>query len=152
MGCSLTPGPSKCCVGRFECEKHNADYRRLTRIWTVSSARLGSEPSEQERVHVRPLTVPGAMHSCGTRPQDDESTCRDILSAGGASQLGLPANLSGTGASIPVDSPSVADITPSECPRRSGSLPLIHAVLAYWKVSDSIASALVSQPGHREAP
>ena len=92
------------------------------------------------------------MQSCGTRPQEDESTCRDILSAGGASQVGLPANLSGTGASVPVDSPSIADITPSECHRRSNGLPLIHAVLAYRKVSVSSISALVSQPGHREAP
>ena len=97
----------------------------------MSIARLGIEPGGQERVHIRPLTVPVAMQSCGTPPQEDESTCRDVLSAGGASQGGLPANLSGTGASIPVDSPSIADITPSECHRRSNSLPLIHAVLAY---------------------
>ena len=34
----------------------------------------------------------------------------------------------------------------------AAALPLIHAVLACWKVSDSIISVLVSQPGHREAP
>ena len=80
-------------------------------------------------MHNRPLTLPGVMRSCGTRRLENGSTCHKLLCAGGASQEGLPANLSETGASIPVDSPSIADITPSKRHSRSNSLPLDYYII-----------------------